>query len=360
MKKKNNILFPKILTGITFIALLFLFTSNVSAKGIIIADEAKETDLFNKSEDSIILFANQLSGQYNKVILHLGRTYVFRNGNIFTSVKSKKNLVTFCNLLESKNVKVFLWMLDSYGGDRFQEVYKEHQSIISENVSVLDTLHISFSGVVIDMEWINRRNYHNNEKFVQLLGYLKNKIGDKNLYFFASLINDNKENMSRGYNMKNINEIARPIDMLYINDSGYNLSNDQLQPNLDDDRIVELKRFFKKKQWLVACSFVSGFVIIRNENQVTLDHKAIDMTNILPNLSLDKKQENTFYTIYNYTVKKRFVIKNSLDEFMTAKKNDVFCHIEVKPDIAEENDFIWEYFYLNQKNTNNENTGMRE
>ena len=360
MNKKINILLLEILTGFAFIALLFLFSTKVSAKGIIIADEAKETDLFNKSEDSIILFANQLSGQYNKVIIHLGRTYVFRKGNIFTSEQSKKNLVTFCNLLESKNVKVYLWMLDSYGGDRFQEVYKEHQSIISENVSVLDTLHISFSGVVIDMEWINRRNYHNNEKFVQLLSYLKSKIGDKNLYFFASLINDNKINISRGYNMKNINEIARPIDMLYINDSGYNLSNDQLQPNLDDDRIVELKRFFKKKQWLVACSFVSGFVIIRNENQVTLDHKTIDMIKILPNLSLEKKEDYTFYTIYNYTVKKKFETKNSLEESMTAKKNDIFCHIEVKPEIAEENDFIWEYFYLNQKNTNNENTGMRE
>src|SRR5665213_142547 len=111
-----------------FAAFLLVFISfHSGATGIIIADEDKQTRLFNSTDDVVLRFADTIISHYDNVVIHLGRRYVFRKGNIYSSDKSQQHLAMFCTYLQAHNVKVYFWFFDSYGGEHFEDIYKEYK-----------------------------------------------------------------------------------------------------------------------------------------------------------------------------------------------------------------------------------------
>ncbi|HWS01571.1 MAG TPA: hypothetical protein VN249_13200, partial [Prolixibacteraceae bacterium] len=224
------------------------------AHGIVIADEKKQTDFFNAGSSEVIKLAEDLSSKYDRVILHLGRSYVFRTGNIYTSEMSRNNLKLFAEVLRSNGVQFTLWFLDSFGKEAFEKLYARHKEICDENLMMLDSLKIPYDGIAVDLEWVNSENGNNNSKLEETISYLRNRLEkDKKLYFFASLHDTEEENLSRGYNRELLSgNIATPIAMLYPLSSGIYLEDKKLVPNMTDKRINSLKDFYKNANWEVT------------------------------------------------------------------------------------------------------------
>ena len=334
---------------LVLVGLLFIINKNYSI-GIIIADEKQQTKLFNSDEDTVTAFADSISKNYDRVILHLGRTFVFRRGNIYSSEKSKKNLVLFCNALQSKNVKVYLWILDSYGGEKFMDIYDEYKEIIDEDISTIDSLQIPYVGIVIDLEWINRKNFTNNDQFIQILKHIRKRIGKKELGFFASLTNDENKNSKRGYDISKILKYADyPVVMLYPNDGDFYVERKKIIPKLDDARIKELKKYYEKQNWKIAISLKKAYILKDHDNLTVLNITKNIKDSVLAKLSFSSKKEYKYYSMSYFNVDKGFYVNDKKGETLFVKKNDVIGIFEAtKNSIISPDDFIWEHFNIKQ------------
>ena len=208
MKVKEVIIFLIIISNI-----LIINSGIAEAKGVILADDQKVLEIFRDYDQNQILELAREISEYDKVILHLGARKVFTLGHPFFYSTSQKNLQTFSRQLEKQNQKFYLWFLDSFGSEMFLDIYDNHQEIIDDNYSKLKELDLNYDGIVIDLEWINHgqkdNSSHNQDKYLEVLKYLRNKFEFKELYAFMSIVDDPHENLERGYD---VDEILKYLD----------------------------------------------------------------------------------------------------------------------------------------------------
>lgn len=331
------------------IILFFLLINNESSycKGLIIgADKAVNEIFHNKKAKEILSFADSISQGYDKVIIHLGRKYPFEKG-LFSTDSSRRNLRLFNEKLRQNGTKIYLWFLDSYGSNSFKILYKEHQAIIHDVIFKLYAYSIYYDGLVIDMEWINHPRGRNNNKYINILNYLREKAGNKEIYVFASLIDDDKTNWKRGYDIKKIKNYANNIiSMLYVADSKFCTDGFKVSPCLNDRRIDALKDYFKKNNLQVATSLASGFVYnIHNQYKFI---KTITNKDSLLFENLEKKdiKESKYYFTLKYKVNNPMQINENDKKPVKLKKGDTLYYFKIKREITGINDYIWEYYYI--------------
>ncbi|MGM0509423.1 MAG: hypothetical protein ACQERZ_09760, partial [Fusobacteriota bacterium] len=237
------------------------------SKGVIMASDKDILRNFRDfDKNQMKEFAQNVSKKYDKVILHLGSQYVFKRGGPFFYKTSQNNLKVFSEELKKDGVEIYFWILDSFGGEGFLDIYNSHRDIIDENIEKLEQQDIYYNGIVIDLEWINNYGYENNNKYLEILKYLKDKIKDKELYSFASIIESPIENQKRGYTEDKIKEISDGlIAMLYPMDGGFYLEKGKLKLLLNDNRLDTIKKYLEKSGYKIAYSLVGGIIIEKNQ-----------------------------------------------------------------------------------------------
>ena len=176
----------------TVLVLFFLLSTSAFSRGIIIGFDSSVVSIFkHKNAEEIKLLAEDVSTKYDKVIIHLGRKYPFTK-SYFSDSTSRTNLKNFCELLSLRNIKVYMWILDSYGSENFDKLYIEHENIIDDATERLNDYKISYNGIVVDMEWINYPEGKNNDNYINILKYLRKKLGNKELLAFTPIIESNR------------------------------------------------------------------------------------------------------------------------------------------------------------------------
>ncbi len=329
------------------LALLLLSFSSFS-KGIIIGKSAIIQNLFHDSDSlSIIKTANNISKKYDKVIIHLGRKDPFAYNGLFNTTVSQNNLRTFSDFLKNKDVKIYFWILDSYGSKSFKKLYKQHEEIIDNFLLSIDTIKIYCDGYVVDMEWINIPYGKNNKRYLKILKYFKSKIGDKKLFPFISIIEIPEHNSERGFDEKEILKYADNIlPMLYVADAGFHIKNTKLQPKLFTDRINSLKNYFNNENYNTVVSMCKGIICV-NHNKATFEKTIYSIKDpIFTKLKKGKTEHYPYYNIVKYKAKETFSFKNDNDELIKIKKRNYIYFIDIKESIIAKNDFIWEYSYI--------------
>lgn len=331
-------------TTIVLLAGLLCFCHRSMASGIVIANETKETRLFNSDSSHVIAFADSLSLKYNRVILHLGRSFVFRKGNIFTSVNSRKNLKLFAEELQSKGATLSLWFFDSFGKEAFEKLAMEYKEICNENLHVLDTLKIPYKGIAIDIEWINLGNAHNNERLEETVAYLRDKLGkDKKLYFFAALHEDKKENAERGYDLDDLlTKADTPLAMLYPAESGFHMDRKGIVPDLNNDRINTLKNYYKKEKFEVAVSFADKWMCQMHHDLSELEILKSQPTFTEYQLKLDHSVKKGYWNQESYAVVGQLTVDLEKGHKMVLHPGDIVTHFTLNQTLAEPDYFIWE------------------
>lgn len=317
----------KILLTITTILLYFTSFSN----GIIIADEQKQKAFFDQAtKEEIINFADELLANYKQVIIHLGRDFVFRKGNIYSSEKSKQNLKLFCDAISNKKGLVYLWMFDSFGASDFEKLYTKYKPAADENIDTIKTRNIYFDGLVVDAEWINLGEGNNLHKFTEMITYIKSLTKAKPVFYFASLIDSEVENLKRGYDTEKLEQFGcKPIIMLYIKDGGYKIHRNNLIPEYSNARINSLVKFYFKKKWQIAYSMEDILVYYENEKAHNISIE--EFNNHKKNTKSVKLKKQKWYSIETYHYEKK-------DTKLYRVKINLYPKIR--------NYFVWEYYSL--------------
>ena len=321
-------------------------------QGIVIANEQIQTELFNADSASVKAFSDTISSKYNRVILHLGRSYVFRRGNIFTSDKSLNNLKYFADQLQVRHIPLTLWFFDSFGEEAFEKIYAEYKEIVDENLRGIESIKLPYAGIVIDLEWINLKNGSNNDKLENVIGYLRERMPkDKKLSFFASLIETSKENSFRGYNVDRlIKRSVYPIAMLYPVDAGFHLEGKTILPMLDDKRINSLKHFYKKENWEVAIAPGDKWICQQHFDLTEIEPLSAKPIFTTAQLLLDKTSRQDYWKQENFNVTSPLTVDFEKGGKRILHPGDKIYHFSVDPAILENNTYIWEYYHLRNKN----------
>lgn len=344
MKIKIIILFLIILN------FLVIKSGIVEAKGIIIADDQEILEIFRDSDQNQIIELARDIREYDKVILHLGSQKVFSRGYPFFYRTSKENLSIFARQLEKQDQKFYLWFLDSFGNDMFLNIYNDHQQIIDSNYQYLKKLDFDYEGLVIDLEWINLGlevgSDANQARYLEVLEYLKNKFETKELYAFMSIVNDQQENISRGYQEA---EILKYLDnlivMLYLKDSGFYLAEGELKLTLSDNRIGSLREYYQANNYQTAVSLEGGIFLERDE--VLYFIKTTNNFAYRDQSQLFYRKENKYYKTSGFILGKDITLKRNDGQISKLKQGDRLHFLEIKGDnLLIENDYIWEYFQL--------------
>ena len=174
--KLKNLTIILLLTFIIIFSSLTLYGEKAQSQGIILANNQKIIDIFrSKDKDKVDLLLQELE-EYDEIIIHLGSKKVFERGSAFFYKTSQKNLKYFANQLDKNNKKLYLWFLDSFGGDSFLNIYSQYQDIIDSNLYYLNKLSLEYEGIVVDLEWINLNTGDNSKKYLEILKYLKNNF----------------------------------------------------------------------------------------------------------------------------------------------------------------------------------------
>lgn len=341
------------------IILLILITISVliqvktaTAKGIIIADDQQILELFRDSDyDQIIELARELK-EYDRVILHLGAQKVFSRGHPFFYRTSRDNLKIFAAELQKQNQDFYLWFLDSFGSEMFLDIYDQHQQIIDANYNQLQNLDLNYQGIVIDLEWINlgleTNSIDNQAKYLEVLEYLRNKFKNKELYAFMSIVDDEQENLRRGYNQE---EILKYLDniivMLYLKDAGFYTADNELNLILKDSRIKNLRDYYQTKSYQTAVSLEGGIFLERNENLYFI--KTTDNFDYAGQSQLLYSKDKEYYLISGYKPKTEISLKRNDGQLIKINKEDRLHFLKIKADtLLNQGDYIWEYFQLQQ------------
>jgi len=334
---------------IPFIILILLFSFNMitSAEGIILANNQEIINIFRSYNKINVKNLIEELDQYEKIILHLGAKYVFEKGNAFYYITSQENLKYFCDKLSEKNIKLYLWFLDSFGSQDFMEIYQDYKNIIDSNYKWIEKLDLKYEGIIIDLEWINLNSKSfNNKKYLEIAKYLNNKFLNKELYAFAPLIDNENENIKRGYNKKEVLKyLDNIIPMLYIKDGGYYLKDKRLSFYLDSNRIEDLKKYYFNNNFIPAISIEDGIILERNNNlyfiKTTNDFKYLDKVKQV------YKKEEYYNQITGYKPLQEFSIERNDSIIETIKTNDTLHYYQLKTNNLLDNDiYLWEYFIL--------------
>ncbi|BDU51252.1 hypothetical protein [Haliovirga abyssi] len=339
---------------IVFILFMLITPYIFSKEGIIVGNDDKILKTFRdgKKED-IIKLADDMSRKYSSVILHLGSRYVFKKGSFFYYKTSRENLQIFSNHLKKNNIKLYLWFFDSYGEEKFNEIYEKYKSIFNENIDALKKLDIEYSGLVVDFERINgasnKFKKRNNEKLIEILKYVRGNLKNKKLYIFASIVDSKIENKNRGYSEDEILKyVDNIIPMLYIKDEGFVIKKGLVYPVMRDERVNQLIKYYKSKKYKIAVSWENGIIIKKGDNLYFIKTAYRDNI-IFKNLKEIMKVDFEKYRIYYYQAKNNFDIKRNDLVVEKISKGNVLYFIELKENIKQDTDFIWEYFLVNRK-----------
>ena len=325
-----------------------LFSISLFAKGnyIIMADDLAMLKLFRDDREKVISIAEEIASEYDGLIFHLGSTVIFSKGEIFYYNSSQENLKEFISIINKNNKKVYFWFLDSFGNNDFEKIYLEHLRVVDELSPKLQEF--KFDGIVIDLEWINYNKdgveIDNSKKLMEII-YNIEKVLNKEVFVFGSLINDEKENQKRGYNKKDYEKI---LPMLYIKDGGFY---EGIKGNpvsfYTDSRIDDLKDYYKKNFKRIVVAMEHGIILKRNgdfyfvRNFGKFDK---DINNILENLDLLEEFEYKYHTVKKMQSKKDFLLKKNDSSYEEISKNELLYLFETNKKLLSDEDIIWEYF----------------
>ena len=321
-------------------------------QGIVIANEQIQTELFNADSASVKAFSDTISSKYNRVILHLGRSYVFRRGNIFTSDKSLNNLKYFADQLQVRHIPLTLWFFDSFGEEAFEKIYAEYKEMVDENLRGLESIKLPYAGIVVDLEWINLKNGRNNDRLEETLGYLREQMpNSKKLSFFASLVESDKENSLRGYHVDRlVRRNTYPIAMLYPVDAGFHLDGKTVQPWLDDKRINQLKQYYKKESWEVAVALGDKWICQQHFDLTEIEPLSAKPIFTTAQLALEKTSKQDYWKQESYRVSSPLSVDFDKGGKRFLHPGDKIYHFSVDPAILESDSYLWEYYHLRNKN----------
>ncbi|MGM0502739.1 MAG: hypothetical protein ACQERJ_09420 [Bacillota bacterium] len=342
----------KLVVGLIVVILLSSFVCGpreTYSQGIILADNQQLINIFRSEDDKLVQQLAQDLESYDKVILHLGAKKVFTRGNAFFYRTSQENLIKFSKILAQNDQKLYLWFLDSFGAAGFSELYQNHQEIIDANYTTLQNLDIAYQGVVIDLEWINLQgNSDNSKKYLELINYLKNKFITKEVSAFASLIDNPSENRQRGYREQELKKkLDNLIAMLYIGDGGYYLKDGQLQLYLSANRVEDLRAYYQQQNYGVAVALAGRIILERNDKLYFI--KSANQFKYQEQVELDYSREEKYVRVRGYSSKGEFEITRNDGVVEKIKADDRLHFIEIKEDdLVEEEDYIWEYFLLQE------------
>jgi len=339
----------------TFLILILIFLSltyqgeKVQSQGIILADNQKIINIFREKNNTKVDQLLQELEEYHEIIIHLGSRKVFERGSAFFYKTSQENLNYFIEELKKDNKKIYLWFLDSFGGKNFLEIYDQYQEIIDANHSQLEKLDLNYDGIIVDLEWINFGTKDNSKKYLEILNYLNSKFSDKEIYAFASLLDDNLENKNRGYYEKEMLEyLDNIIVMLYLKDGGYYLENNQLNLIFKNERIENLREYYNKENYKIAISLIGGIILERNGNLYSIKSS----NEFLYQQKCEKLYETDreYYTIKGYEARQNFSIirDDGVKEEIKSGERLHFLKIK-KENLVKTNDYIWEFFLLNNR-----------
>ncbi len=336
---------------IFFCSCLFLFSSKSFAKGIVIADEKFQLLRFETIDTmEMVKLADSISANYSKVILHLGTDYVFNKGNIYFEPVRQKNLMVFSNRLSKNKTKLFLWFLDAYGDDQFQKIYANHTSIITTVSNKIKELKLKYSGIYIDLEWINdgaKIERANNSKFVEILKYIEQTFPTKEVGFFCSLIDSEKVNHKRGYSFDLIKQTrANPIVMLYIKDGGFYFENNEILPYLNDIRLTELKAFYNLQKWETCISLESAWIIKDKNEAICLRLHPDEVIQLKKNIIPENKKRYNFFTLNQYTFTSDILINQQNKKDIFLSKTSKVWSMKVNEMLIDTDNYLWEYYSL--------------
>ncbi|MCE1198297.1 MAG: hypothetical protein LWW85_04955 [Marinilabiliales bacterium] len=334
--------------------LLFLFfipsltVAAASGKGIVIASESDQLELFNADSLKVLAFADSITADFNRVILHLGQGYAFRTGGIHATEKSRTNLRLFADRLREKKIPLTLWFLDSFGKEAFEEIYQNYKPISDENVRVLDSLQIPYDGIAVDLEWFNLNNGKNHARFEEILSYLHDRLkGEKRLYFFAPLQESRQENERRGFHISKLLRSANaPLAMFYPAESGFHVNRNEVLPNFGKERIEHLKQHFRKQKWEVILGLGEKWLC-----QFHHDLTEVESLKSPPILQPDKLKLETSRTDEYWQTETYAVVSPQLVNFedgtsRMAKPGDRLLHFTIRATVAEADYYCYEYFHL--------------
>jgi nicotinamide mononucleotide adenylyltransferase len=219
--------------------MFILLSLALFSKGIIIGDDLFILKTFrDKEQKDILEIVNNIDQHFDEVIIHMGRADVSERGNFFFYRTSKENLKYFANLLEDRGIKLYLWFFDSFGSDDFLSLYNNRLNLITSNKKFIESLNITYEGIVVDFEWINLGEDENTEKYMTFLRDLKSIFFDKKVMAFTNTIDSEYENTKRGYDLERMAEIIDGmIPMLYVVDFGIYYENEDIKMNFSDARI---------------------------------------------------------------------------------------------------------------------------
>lgn len=332
---------------ILFLIIILLITFNIttSAKGIILANNEKIIEIFRShTKEKIENLINDID-HYEKVIIHLGSKYVFERGSAFFYKTSQENLIYFCDKLSEKNIKVYLWFLDSFGSKNFTTLYEDYKNIIDNNYKNINQLNLKYDGIIIDLEWINlNSNFENNEKYIEIIKYLSNKFVNKEIYSFASIIDNEKENIRRGYDERNIlNYLDNIIPMLYVKDGGYFIEDNQLNFYFNKNRIENLKKYYHDNNYIPAVSIEDGIILERNSHLYFI--KTTNNFNYEDNVKEIYKKEKYYFKITGFKPINEFIIEKNDGITEKIRTNDRLHYFRLNnANLLKDDNYIWEYF----------------
>lgn len=332
-----------------FSLFLFIFLSiYIFSKGIIIGDDLFILRTFrDKSEKDITNIVNKINENFDEVIIHMGRADISKRGNFFFYKTSKENLKLFSQMLEDRNIKLYLWFFDSFSSEEFLELYENRNTLIYKNKQFIDELGIKYEGVVVDFEWINlNNNFDNSEKYLTFLKDIKEIFFDKKIKAFTNTIDSEYENNKRGYNIEKLTKVIDGIiPMLYVVDFGLYYAEDRIHMNFSDDRIENLLDFYKKYEKVYpAFSVTSGILLVRNNSVFYI--KDMKIEDIPKEIEIKKLEDSKYHTIYQLKVLDDFEVKRNDGVLEKISKGEKVFFLEVKDRIFDISNYIWNYTFF--------------
>ncbi len=320
------------------------------SQGIVIANDEKLYALMNTTNtNEWEIVKKNIKNNYKKVILHLGSTVVFDKGGIYETSIAQNNLIAFSNFLKQEKIELYLWFLDSHGSDEFEGIYSNYKTVVISTIEKLDSLEIFYKGIAFDLEWINKPKAYNNLKLLEICKFVSENLHpSKKFFLFASLNENNIENVKRGYLVEYLYEyIDGFLGMVYPRDGGISFE-ETTKPFLDSKRIKSLAKFYKKINSQVVFSVESGLILFRNNNFYFI--KTILFSDELK--QFENSSKILHYKDKNIELNEIVMLENSkvvrndgVEEVIS--KNDKLFYLEVnKNEILKKNYIYWEYFLI--------------
>ena len=351
----------------SFVFAIILLSNPKSSfsKGIIISNQADQTELFQKGDSVVLQFAKQIADTYTEAVIYLGNDLISSPGNIYSSPACQHGLFVFCRELQYRGVVVILGMFNSVGGDAFDELYNKHRDLIIQNFKKINALKIGYDGIAVDIQWINKtgkgkmelteqkKEVHSKE-FKEILTLIrknlnakkKTYLGPPQLYYFCSLVESEKENSNRGYNIKELKKIgAQPFLVLNPAESGFVIEKDKLNPSLSETQFLQLKSFYNKMGWKTVVSLAPAYIIRSNSEVKTISTQTFQKIINESGFTNLGEERSKAYSI------SMVQLQDSIVQYQDSIKKErnywAFIYkFKMNSRMINQEDFVWEYFSM--------------